>query len=601
MLCSKSEELITQGEYEKAAQTLSPYWKNFGEQIDAEGLSNIETARLLYIVGSLTSAIGSGEQIKDSQSVARDYLSKSARLFEESGEREWQAKCLSKIGVTYWKNGDFPTAQIFFDQSQEIAVTNESKAIALLNSAMAESSQSKYASALQLYLKAYSLVGSISLLTEGSIRNGIALIYKNLGKHETGEKQIEFFDKAIIEFEGALACYDEIGNKVFAVGSRINVSALYETIEYFDVAIKHLQIAKTLAYQLKDKILLAHVNENFARIMLKTGNLKEAGLNAWAAVKLLRINEHSAQLANVLCLYGRVLAHEGRTSEAKTIFVEAASVAVFIQNSELLAECRLFALRELFSFYNSGERAKIFSDVFQILRNSQEKEITDILEEIAEKIEDVELTSETVTGAQKVVPLSSKAENETIHLDKRLKEIELSYIEDALLRSGGNQSKAAQILGLKRQTLIARIKKDFPELEGKLQHRKPKNFNIFPSHLICLPARYRDEKIAVSILESDFKTYRTGDALLIKCGKWDIDKIVVLQSFNSQAIKLGIMRRDKSGLALESANGRLFYFNETGLKQIIGEVIGYCPALNYQKYLQQRGGGIQCELPFIQI
>ncbi|HEX8638317.1 MAG TPA: helix-turn-helix domain-containing protein [Pyrinomonadaceae bacterium] len=593
-ICEDVCLLESRGEYAKAAELLSFYWKGIGEPVSLDGLNSIEKANLLLVVGSIASALGGTEQIKDSQESARDYLGLAERLFDENCDSDGKAKCLNKVAVTYWRNGDLSTARIYLDESLNHAVTYESKAIALLNTAMIESVLKRNFSALNFYEKAYKYIGNISRLTEGSIRNGIGLTFKNIGKIKVDTEKSLYFKKAIAEFEEALICYDEVNNKRFAAATRNNIGYLYYEIGLYESAIKVLETAKTQFYQVKDKHNIGLVFETLARVYYAKGKLKSAVSSSTAAVQNLRINENSNSLANALITYGKILARSGRRAEAKTAFAEAEEKANYIQDSELALQIRVFALRELFSDYAQTERISIYTQAIERLVDTQDREVQEALDEIHELI---------VAGDQPDLvadPVVSEPAVPSFSLGEALKTIEREYIEQAIAATNGNQTQTAEMLGLKRQTFFARIKKDFPDLLPKLQQiGKAKTCEIFPSHLIEPAPALEGEKLAVTILENDFgDLFRAGDALVIKLGSWQSDRVIAIQPIEFSGLKIGFLRATGGdNFALESASGELFSFSAAGLSRIIGEVVGFCPRGDYDKYMKKRMKGESVVMP----
>jgi len=84
--CQAAVELKDRGDYDRAREVMRPFWKNFGERPELEGLNPPMAAEVLLHVGILTRWIGSKNQISDAQDVAKDLISESITLFESLGD-----------------------------------------------------------------------------------------------------------------------------------------------------------------------------------------------------------------------------------------------------------------------------------------------------------------------------------------------------------------------------------------------------------------------------------------------------------------------------------------------------------------------------------
>jgi hypothetical protein len=221
------------------------------------------------------------------------------------------------------------------------------------------------------------------------------------------------------------------------------------------------------------------------------------------------------------------------------------------------------------------------------LSGSQEKDISDALRDVAVKIEP-EIES-VAPKTERKPPLSPQP----FSLDEELKTISREYMEAAIDKARGNQSRAAALLGMSRQTFVARVKKDFPDL-FYLFSRKDKSVEKVESsdsRLIFYETNAGDEKLALTEIQADYREIRRGDFLLVKPGLPETNKHVVIGGQKDRALKIGFFIKDESGYFLESANGGRFELNDAGKNRIIGEVAGFCRRADFQKYLAERDEG----------
>lgn len=591
-LCEEIHRCETRGDLRQAIDLLTPYWTGFDGEIKLTSLDKIEGANLLLRIGSIISAFGNAEQIKNSQEKSRECLSRAEGIFDELEDSEGKAQCQNKTGVTYWRNGDLETAQIYFRESLFYARSDESKAIADLNIAMIESLNFRYSSALKFYEKAYRFIGKISLFTEAKIRNGIGLVYKDIGKSLSETERVAYFDKAIIEFQGALICYEEAQNSRSAILARNNIGFLYYSIGLYDEALRVLEIAELQARRTGDKNHLSVVSDTLARAFIAKGYYRRAIEIAAASVRYLESFENSNLLATALITYAIALAHGGEIEKAKSLFKQAEEVAVFIQDYTLAAAARLFALHEMFYEYSPKERLSSYLYAVKNLAASQEKDISDALGDVAAKIEnDSESPAPTVEGKPPLPP-------QPFSLEEELKAVSREYIEAAINEAHGNQSRAAALLGMSRQTFVARVKKDFPDLLYSFSRKdKPvEKVESSDSRSICLKTNETDEKLTLTELQADYREIRRGDFLLVKPGLPEANKHVVIGGQKDNQLKIGFFIKNESGYFLESADGGRFELNDAGKTRIIGEVAGFCRRADFQRYLAERDEGRHCKL-----
>ncbi len=591
-LCEDIYRCEMRGELRQAIGLLAPYWKGFKGEIKIPSVNKVEAANLLLRLGSVISAYGSAEQIKNSQEKSRECLSRAETIFDDLGDSEGKAQCQNKTGVTYWLNGDLETAHIYFRESLFYAQSNESKAIANLNLGMSESSNFRYSSALKFYEKAYRFIGKISVFTEAKIRNGIGLVYKNIGKSLSETERAAYFDKAIIEFEGALICYEEVHNSRFMILARNNIGFLYYSIGLYDEALRVLEIAESEARRTRDKDHLSIVSDTLARAFIAKGDYRRAVEVAAESVRYLRSLENSNLLATALITYGIALARSGETEKAKSAFYKAEEIAAFIQDFTLASAARLFALHEMFSEYSSKERLSSYLHIVKNLSGSQEKDISDALGDFAAKIE---LEIESLAPK---IEIKSPLPPQPFSLDEELKTISREYMESAIREAGGNQSRAAALLAMSRQTFVARVKKDFPDLFSSFSRKdKPvEDAKLSDSHLTYSETNVKDERLALSEIQADYGEIRQGDFLFIKQGMPETNTHIIIGDLTDNALKIGFFIKNESNYFLESTDGGRFELNDAGKNRILGKVVGFCRRADFQRYFAEQNEGRYCQL-----
>src|SRR5436190_18362087 len=77
-LCELAKGLEEAGEFEQAAETLSPFWTGLLNGPETKGVEPRAKAELLLRSGTLTGWLGSAKQVSGAQEVAKDLISESA-------------------------------------------------------------------------------------------------------------------------------------------------------------------------------------------------------------------------------------------------------------------------------------------------------------------------------------------------------------------------------------------------------------------------------------------------------------------------------------------------------------------------------------------
>jgi tetratricopeptide (TPR) repeat protein len=601
-LCAEIFELEQRGEYQEGAKLLRPYWDG-DKKVNLEGLTMPESANLLLRLGSVVSALGGFKQLSDSQDLALEFLEHAEHIFADISDSEGLSRCSYKKAFAFFRLGKLSETRNCLEAAFEKAVSADSKAAALCLFGTLEWKNFKYRTALDYYQRAFSHIDEINLLNQGNIHNGIGIVLDLLGRKEKGKKAFHYFDKAVIEFEAALHCYDLIGNKRYAVSTRNNVGFLYYSIKQYEDAQRVLNTAKTQAYQLRDDINIAIISDTLAQVFIATGDYDSAEANAAIAVE--HFKENSYELSASLMTYGVALARGGKVNDAKSAFSESEITAEALGDSRLAAQARLFALRELFDVYEKPERQSIYDELVEAFKDTEDSIIIDSLSRISEQFTAPVAPRKTLVKAPQVTPVSTANTESPVvikpfSLDRKLKEIERQFFEQAISQVKGNQSQAADLLGLSRQTFCARIKKDFPELVQKIKHigKSKSKLRIFPTHsIVGLPEM--PTKLGKIILEDDFACCGAGDILIIALDVWHLDRIIAVRNLfgEEMPVLIGYLRKKGESFALEPKDKNLILLNDDEMKLIIGEAIGFCKAQEYEEYINRRAKGEMLDLP----
>ncbi|HJP93533.1 MAG TPA: hypothetical protein VJ875_16355, partial [Pyrinomonadaceae bacterium] len=252
-LCELAKGLEEAGEFEQAAETLSPFWTGPLNRPETKELELRAKAELLLRSGTLTGWLGSAKQISGAQEVAKDLISESATLFESLEVAEKVAEARVDLAICYWREGALDEARVtlrlVLDSLGESY--SEQRLRALLNSAIVERAATRDHDALKICTEAAPLFDSSSNeALKGKFHNSYAAVLRSIG---TSENREDYIDLALVEYAAASYHFDQAGHKRFQARVENNVGFLFATIKRFDEAQEHLTRARALHLSAGDR------------------------------------------------------------------------------------------------------------------------------------------------------------------------------------------------------------------------------------------------------------------------------------------------------------------------------------------------------------
>src|SRR6266550_3472250 len=327
VFCAQAKEREEAGEYEEARLALSEFWQRIGERPRLEGLAESERAELLLRAGTLSGWIGSARQIPGAQETAKDLISKAARTFERLGLAELSAEARVDLALCYWREGAFDEARVTLDDAllQLGDLESEQRLRALLNRGIIEKVSNRYEDALRTHQEAAPLFEvSTNDNLKGKFHNEYATVLKNLGLANNRE---DYIDQALIEYAAALFHVEKAGNERFHAMIENNVAYLFVRLGRYPEATKHLDQARALFSSVKDKGMVAQVDDTRARALIARGSFTRAETFARGAVQALRQGDELSLLAAALTTHGTALARLGNFSKARASLEQAIRIA----------------------------------------------------------------------------------------------------------------------------------------------------------------------------------------------------------------------------------------------------------------------------------
>lgn len=457
-LCNLAKELEESGEFDSAQQVLQDYWQRVGESPRVDGLSPLSQAEVFLRAGALSGWIGSARQIPGAQEFAKDLISSAARIFEEHDLRERYAEARIDLAICYWREGAFDEASVTLDDAlQQLGnVESEQRLRAMLNRSIVEKVSHRYDAALNTHREAAPLFEKSSNHgLRGKFHNEYASVLKNLG---FAQHRSDYTDQALMEYTAATIYLEQAGNQRFLAMVENNIGLLLARLGRLVDAQQHLNRARALFVTLKDKGMVAQVDDTRARVLISEGMFSKAETLARSAVRALEEGDELSLVAIAATTHATALARLGNFARARAIFESAIRTAHTAGDPETGGVAALAMAEELTSFLPFSDLVTYYRMAESELANSQREEIQDRLARCARLI----LSSNSTTNSLTVARVPS-ASPETVEggaqlgadasLEERVREYEGKLIKTALEASEGSVTRAARTLGITHQGL----------------------------------------------------------------------------------------------------------------------------------------------------
>ena len=446
-LCELAKNLEEAGEYDQAAEVLSPFWSGIPNRPTTKGLEQRAQAELLLRSGTLTGWVGSAKQVPGSQEIAKDLISESATLFESLGESEKAAEANVDLAICYWREGALDEARVTLRLVLEGLGSSESeqRLRALHNSAIVEWTATRERDALKICSEAAPLFDlSTNDALKGKFHNTYAFLLRSLG---TAQNREEYIDRALVEYAAASFHLERAGHHRFQARLENNLAFLFSSIGRFPEAHEHVNRARQLSVGLADRGGAAYADDTLAQIYLLEGKSDEAERVARRAVHALQRGGEQMFLAEALTTHGKALARLNQASVAQAALDQAVEIAQNAGSLDRGGIAAITAIEELSTHLSNDALQKYYRTAEMLLSNSQNQTIKTRLGECARRVLTTTLnTSATVTAEQAPIPKG-------FSLDAEVLRYEGTLIRRALEESGGSVTRAARLLGVTHQGL----------------------------------------------------------------------------------------------------------------------------------------------------
>jgi CheY-like chemotaxis protein/tetratricopeptide (TPR) repeat protein len=290
---------------------------------------------------------------------------------------------------------------------------------------------------------------------KGKYHNSLANLLENLGRDEHRE---DYIDRALVEYAAASFHFEQAGHVRYHACVENNLGFLYCTLGKFAEAHEHLDRAQALLTNLRDNIHLAQVDETRARVLLAEGRVADAEKLVMLAVQTLEKGGEQSLFAEALATQGTALARLGRYQQAQLTLQQAVEVAHQAGDREGAGQAALTMVEELGERLNEDDLCATFERAAELLANSQHPGILVRLNKCARRVLSL------LVANPAAIDWEGFSLRDAVHRRER------RFIERALQDAGGSVTRAAHLLGLKHQTLIALLNNRHRNL---LHIRKP--------------------------------------------------------------------------------------------------------------------------------
>ncbi len=314
------------GDYRGTQETMRPLWQAVGEWPVTKGLDPSVAAEVLYCVGTLTSWIGSKDQIEGAQETAKNILSEAINYFESVGDVTRIAVARTEIACCYFLEGELNEARTMLHEAlKKLTTAGPTRARALLKLTTVECSAARFREALNILNRNASLFQRITNHTiKGGYHSERAIIHRNLA---TAENRQEFFQRAVNEYKEADNQFRLARHSIFRADVSNNVGFLLFKLARYKKAHKYLDQARRLTASFKDKARTAQIDETRAQVFLAERKLTEAEAVARKAASAFAKSGHHCMRAEALITQGIALARLHRYERAQVIFQQAIKAA----------------------------------------------------------------------------------------------------------------------------------------------------------------------------------------------------------------------------------------------------------------------------------
>lgn len=466
--CTVAADFIHRGQYEAAREALGDLWRGVGQRSPMESYPPAVRAEVLLQCGTLTGWLGSAQNLVGAQEQAKDMLSAAAREFEALGIQRKVAECQYELGMCYWWLGAHDEARVVMRDAVTLLGDDVELAAKIhIRRTIVEVWAGRYYEAIGILNESKAVFLSANDALQGRWHGQMAMV---LDKLATAEGNPDNYDRAIIEYTAAIYHYEAARHERYCAINLNNLAMLMYKVGRYADAHAHLDRAQAVLTRLKDAGTLAQVDETRAQILVAEKRYREADRILAGVIKTFEAGGEQALLAEAFTLQGIVWARLRGFDGSLVILRKAIEVADQAGAPVQAGHAALTLIEEHGVAWrmSTEDVADTYRRAVEYLRDTQDAE---------------DLTRLIACSRIILRRLDTQIHEPGFTFDGAIRALEARLIEQALTHEHGNVSKAAQRLGLKRQTLSNMLqtrhkglyhKRTPPEKRRKSIIKKPK-------------------------------------------------------------------------------------------------------------------------------
>jgi tetratricopeptide (TPR) repeat protein len=452
--CRIAADLIHKGQYETAQEALGELWLGIGLRPSVRTLPPDIGAEALLRCGILTHWLGNVRNVAGAQEQAKDMLSEAAEIFRSQGVIAKVSETQYELSTCYWWLGQHDEARIVLLEALKPLTDAdvELKAKILIRRSIVELWDNKCHDALTILKEAEPVFESANDALKGKWHGQKGLVLRRLA---AVEGQPDYYDRAIIEYTAAIYHYEQAKHERYCGINLNNLAFLLYKLGRYREAHEYLDRAQLIFTKLKDSGILAQVDETRTRVLVAEKKYRDADRIIGDVIKTFEKGGESALLADALSIQGVVWARLGAHEGSLKILREAIKVAEESGALTQAGHATLTLIEEHGTSWRllQPELVAIFRRADGFLKNTQDTEDKDRLLACAK------IVIKRLSGMQ--------LHDKNFSFYGAVQELEARLIEQALELEGGNIARAAERLGLKRQTLTQMLQARHKKLFGK--------------------------------------------------------------------------------------------------------------------------------------
>jgi tetratricopeptide (TPR) repeat protein len=584
--CRESQDAEERGDYAGALLALNPFMERIGEEPKSEGLNDFSRASLLLRAGVLTSRIGTHKGIRRAQEKAKNLLSLSRALFEQTGDGNGVGAAQTYLGVCYYLLGESDEARILLRDAlahfSEPAGEHAVKANIWL--AIVEYGARRYGDALRIHRQTQNmLAGAANHYLLGTFHNEHARALEAVGR-TAGD--LAYIDRALIEFEAASFHLEQAGHERFQARVENNRGLLFLELRKYKDALTRFDAARVIFKRLKDASVVARIDVNRANAYLGAGNLLAALRVIKSALAVLEQGDEAASLSEAFTVHGTILARARNAVQARAAFERAVTVGREAGNREAAGVAYLTMLEEL--DLSDAEVASSYQEALTLLSDIQDGSVGRRLLNLSGRIL-------AQMGKRVVVAGGQADEWEGFSLYAAKAEFEKGWVIKAMAAAGGNVAQASRLLGFEKPQRLYQLIREhgLDELQNKRRRRsiiKPES-NVSDMHNyveFILPEGVTQADVCVMHkITSDvllLRGARPGDYALVRVGEVAEAELVGVDVYG-ESYRIGLLRVEEDRVGLLSNEGEeLLAPAPRSTLKVEGKVVGYLKAEDVAAY-----------------